>query len=133
MLTSPAATNSICVYFAEPSTLRVSVTKVTFKDLFIFTVIAHGAEGADRYAGTTADADVIINFNVLKIFVAGDCLYRAPHLSTGHLRIADTTWECKGLHAPTSLLWIRLRMGLETPSWNTAQTNSHNRQPVHFW
>ncbi len=56
--------------------LRISITEITFEYLLVLGVITHSAERADRYAGTTANADIIIDFNVLNMFVAGNRLHR---------------------------------------------------------
>ena len=76
-----------CLSVAEPDTLGITVAQIAFKDLLVLGIITHSAKGANRHAGTTADADVIVNFNVLQVFVTRNRLHRAHIQARGILAL----------------------------------------------
>ena len=75
------------LHFAEPDALRVSVTEVAFEILPVNDVKAHCAEGADRDAGTTANAFVVIYHDPAELLIPRDGLHGADDLAGGILAL----------------------------------------------
>jgi hypothetical protein len=71
-------------FFTEFNTLRFAVTEVAFEDLFIYSIKAHCAEGANANTRATANADIVVNVNPAHILIARDGLYRAD-IQTGRI------------------------------------------------
>ena len=63
--------------FAEPHALGVTFAEVAFEDLFVDDVEAHGAEGTNRHAGTTTDANIVIDRHGTQLFIFGNGFDRA--------------------------------------------------------
>ena len=49
------------LFFTEPDTLRITVTKIALKDLSVGRVKYHGPERTCAHTGTASNADIIIN------------------------------------------------------------------------
>ena len=62
--------------FTKTNALRISVTEIAFEVLSIDDTKIHGAERADRYAGTTANADIVIYHHPAQLFISGNGLDR---------------------------------------------------------
>jgi hypothetical protein len=63
--------------FTETNALRISITQITLEILSIDDIKIHGTERADRYAGTAANADIVIHHHPTEFFISGNGLHGA--------------------------------------------------------
>jgi hypothetical protein len=75
------------LHITETNTLRVSVTKIALKVLSINDTEIHRAEGADRYTGAAADANIVIHHHPAECLIPRNGLHGANRHAGGILTL----------------------------------------------
>jgi hypothetical protein len=65
------------LHITETNALGVSVTEIAFKILSVNDTEIHCAKGADRHAGTAADANIMIDHHPTECLIPGNGLHGA--------------------------------------------------------
>jgi hypothetical protein len=86
-------THSVCLHIVhglhitETNTLRVSVAEIALKIFSVNDTEIHRAEGADRYTGAAANANIVIDHHPAECLIPGNGLHRTNGHTGGILTL----------------------------------------------